>query len=214
MYHQACSVNFRTGKQIPKKHGNDTDSKRAKGHPTDTVKSKAFFKKKTEVLVENDKEQFTISDLDKKMQEYLERAGETPVQCCIHERNVTETVNNRNVVTFRSTVATIISECYKQPKVDDYEVEQTRVTVACLKKVWVHHDIPDSARRSQQGRHLYSPNVSLLILQPLSTTSSGFTTRYTAVEKCWALATRLGSETSRWKTLPVRTAHQQLTCLC
>ena len=34
------------------------------------------------------------------------------------------TVNNRNDVTFRSTVATIISKFYKQPKVDDYEVEQ------------------------------------------------------------------------------------------
>ena len=45
VYHQACSVNFRTGKQILEKHGNDTDSKHAKGRPTDTVKTKAFFKK-------------------------------------------------------------------------------------------------------------------------------------------------------------------------
>ena len=34
------------------------------------------------------------------------------------------TVNKRNDVTFHSTVATIISKFYKQPKVDDYEVEQ------------------------------------------------------------------------------------------
>ena len=45
VYHQACSVNFRTRKQIPKKHGNDTDSKPAKGRPTNKVKSKAFLKK-------------------------------------------------------------------------------------------------------------------------------------------------------------------------
>ena len=77
MYHQACSVNFRTLKQIPKKHGNDTDSKRVKGRPTDTVKSKAFLKV-TEVLVENDEEQFTIPDLIGKMEEYLEETGETP----------------------------------------------------------------------------------------------------------------------------------------
>ena len=43
------------------------------------------------------------------------------------------TVNNRKVVTFRSTVVTIISELYKQPKVDDYEVEQTTIG-AGLKK--------------------------------------------------------------------------------
>ena len=54
------------GKQIPKKHGNDTDSKRAKGRPMDTVKSKAFLKV-TEFLVENDEEQLTIPDLIGKM---------------------------------------------------------------------------------------------------------------------------------------------------
>ena len=35
------------------------------------------------------------------------------------EKIVIITVNNRNVLTFRSTVRTIISEFYKQPKVDD-----------------------------------------------------------------------------------------------
>ena len=54
------------------------------------------------------------------------------------------TVNNRNLVTFRSTVATIISKFYRQPKVDDYEVEQTRMA-AGLKKVWTRYDIRDSA---------------------------------------------------------------------
>ena len=74
VYHQACSVNFRTGKQILEKHGNDTDSE---GRPKDTVKSKALLKV-TGVLVENDKEQFTIPDLVGKMKEYLEGTGEPP----------------------------------------------------------------------------------------------------------------------------------------
>ena len=95
VYHQACSVNFWTRKQIPKKHENNTDSKPAKGRPTNKVKSKAFLKE-TEVLVENDKEQFTISDLVRKMQEYLEGTGETPVRCSIHERNVTRTLWREN----------------------------------------------------------------------------------------------------------------------
>ena len=54
------------------------------------------------------------------------------------------TVNNQNVVTFRSTAVIIISELYKQPNVDDDEVEQTRVA-AGLKKVWLYYDIRDSA---------------------------------------------------------------------
>ena len=52
------------------------------------------------------------------------------------EKIVIITVNNRNVMTFCSTVATIISEFYKQPKVDDYEVEQTRIATG-QKKVWI-----------------------------------------------------------------------------
>ena len=42
------------------------------------------------------------------------------------EKIVIIPVNNRNVVTFRSTVATIISEFCKQP---DYEIEQTGIVV-------------------------------------------------------------------------------------
>ena len=40
------------------------------------------------------------------------------------EKIVIITVNNRNVVTFCSTVGTIISELHKLPKVDDYDVNQ------------------------------------------------------------------------------------------
>ena len=40
------------------------------------------------------------------------------------EKIVITTVKNRNVVTFCSTVRTIISELHKQPKVGDYEVNQ------------------------------------------------------------------------------------------
>ena len=87
----SVDVNFRTEKQVPKKHGNDTDSKRARGRPTDTVKSKAFLKV-TEVHVENDKEQFTISNLVGKMQEYLKGTGETPVQFCTHKKSYRNTL--------------------------------------------------------------------------------------------------------------------------
>ena len=95
VYHHACSVNFQTRKQIPKKYGNDTDSKPAKGRPTNKVKSKLCLEE-TEVLVENDKEQFTISDLVRKMQEYLEGTGATPVRCCIYEGKVTVTLWREN----------------------------------------------------------------------------------------------------------------------
>ena len=97
------------------------------------------------------------------------------------EKIVIITVNNRNVLTFHSTVRTKIREFYKQPKVEDYEVEQIRI-VAGLKKVWIRYNIQDSTRRTQQGLHLYSSNVSLLLLQPLPTTASWFTTRCSSGE--------------------------------
>ena len=143
VYHQACSVNFRTGKQFPKKHGNDTDSKHAKGRPMDTVKSKAFLQV-TEFLVENDEEQLTIPDLVGKMQECLEGTGGLPYSAVYMKEKLKEhfgekiviiTVNNRNVVTFHSTAASIISEFYKQPKVDDYEVEKSRIVEAAAKLI-------------------------------------------------------------------------------
>ena len=55
-------------------------------------------------------------------------------------------------------------------------------TTASLTKAWIRYDIRDSARRSQQGLRLYSPNVSLLLPLPLSTIASGFTTSYSSGE--------------------------------
>ena len=51
------------------------------------------------------------------------------------EKIVIITVNNRNVVTFRNTVASIISEFYRQPTVDDYEVEKTRIVETAIKRI-------------------------------------------------------------------------------
>ena len=47
VYHQTCSVNFRTGKGIPKQFSSDyeKDAEKAKqGRPVDAVKNSAFAK--------------------------------------------------------------------------------------------------------------------------------------------------------------------------
>ena len=80
VYHQACSVNFRTGKQVPLQHcsddGSDKDTKRPRqGRPVDTGKATAFLKV-VKFLEENDEEQITITDLVNKMQEYLQGSEE------------------------------------------------------------------------------------------------------------------------------------------
>jgi len=76
VYHLACSVNFRTGKQVPRQHcsddSSDKNTKRPRqGRRVDIGKATAFLKV-VKFLEENDEEQITIADLVNKMQEYLE----------------------------------------------------------------------------------------------------------------------------------------------
>ena len=48
VYHQACGVNFRTGKRVPQKYGRDGNENGPKrlrqGRPVDTAKTTAFLK--------------------------------------------------------------------------------------------------------------------------------------------------------------------------
>ena len=66
VYHQSCSVNFRTGKQLPKQYVDlgSYGAKRIKqqGRPVDNVKFSAFMKV-VNYLEENEEEQVTIADL-------------------------------------------------------------------------------------------------------------------------------------------------------
>ena len=80
VYHNACNVNFRNGKQIPSKLISDDTgfAKRQKvGPPADTIKTEAFLKV-ANFLEEHDDEQLYISDLVEKMGKYLCGTGESP----------------------------------------------------------------------------------------------------------------------------------------
>jgi len=143
VYHQACNVNFRTGKQVPKKLDNNAASKLPKGRPKDSSKCTAFFKV-AQFLEENDEELITISDLSKKMEEYLEGTGEQPystvymkakLQEHFNDKIVITTAGKQNVVTFQRTAASIINEFYKHPKVDDYDVEKARIVETAAKLI-------------------------------------------------------------------------------
>ena len=73
-------------------------------------------------------------------------------------------------------------------------------TTAGLTKVWIHYDIRDSDRRSQQGPRLYIPDVSRSDFCSHGLPQPQGLPPGTAVERCYAKATRLGLETSRWKS--------------
>ena len=139
VYHQACSVNFRTGKQVSLQHcsddGSNKDTKRPwQGRPVDTGKATAFLKV-VKFREENDEEQNAITDLDNKMQEFLqcsEEQAHSAVYMKVKLKKhfgdkivVTNLHKKANVVTFHHTVSSIISELYRQPKKKNF-VKQRR----------------------------------------------------------------------------------------
>lgn len=107
VYHQSCSVTFRTKKQIPKSYAAvQTCSK--KGRPQDHNK-----------LTENDDEQNTVSDLVTKMQEFLgdnsgieaysvkHMKGKLEQHFGLDQVIITELNGRPNVVSLRTTAAAI-----------------------------------------------------------------------------------------------------------
>ena len=75
MHHQTCSVNFRTGRQIPAMFLRDeppTKKKRV-GRPQDVDQTEAFLKV-AQFLQENDDEQITVNDLIEVMNGFLEES--------------------------------------------------------------------------------------------------------------------------------------------
>ncbi len=71
VYHQSCSINFCTMRNIPRQFTLAESTKRRKsGRPKDSDQDEAF-ESVCEFLEESDEEQLTISDLVTKMGEYL-----------------------------------------------------------------------------------------------------------------------------------------------
>ena len=117
-------------------------------------------------------------------------------------------MNNRNVVTFRSTVATIISEFYKQSKVDDYGVQQI------IKESSRSEESLNSLRYSRFCQKITTRTSfeQLECLPPTSAAAVYHSLRVYHQVQQWkgVNVARLPPEadwleTSGWKTLPVRT---------
>ena len=142
-YHQACSVNFRTGKQIPHKYvANSTPNKTKrlpKGRPEDVAKNTAFLKV-AHFVEENDEEKITVNDLTKKMEEFLQNSEEQAYSGVYMKKKLrdhfgdrivmTTTKKQANIVTLQSRASSIINEFYSQPKKEDCEAEKTKIIKA------------------------------------------------------------------------------------
>ena len=133
VYHKACSVNFRTGKQIPHKYvANSTPNKTKrlpKGRPEDVAKNTAFLKVA-----------HFVEENDEKMEEFLQNSEEQAYSGVYMKKKLrdhfgdrivmTTTKKQANIVTLQSRASSIINEFYSQPKKEDCEAEKTKIIKA------------------------------------------------------------------------------------
>lgn len=135
VYHQTCSTNFRTCRQIPIAFQTDecTPNKRSRGRSLNATQVSAFLEV-AQYLQDNDDEQITVIDLIEKMKE---RCG-TLAYSAVHMKNklenhfgdsiiITEINGKQNVVTFRTNASAILQAFYERPKTSDPSEEQKEI---------------------------------------------------------------------------------------
>ena len=138
VYHQSCSVNFRTFKDIPLQYSSSSSAKRTPGRPEESERAKAF-QKTVEYFEENDDEQLTVTELVQKMQEYLCADGSNQEAFSVRHMKdklmthfgdqiiITEIHGIPNVVTLHTNATTILYNFYKEQRLKDSQSETMRI---------------------------------------------------------------------------------------
>lgn len=155
VYHNLCSTNFRTGKQIPKifhmserKPLKRFKKSESAGRPKQLTAHEAFLKV-AEYFQQNDDEQKTIGDLIEKMKEYCEDKG--AVYGFTHMKNelqkhfgdqiiITEIAGKSNVVTLKSTATQILHDFHLKSEEEDCDKHQEIIKAAAK---LIKHDIKE-----------------------------------------------------------------------
>jgi len=188
VYHQTCSVNFRTNKQIPIAQMTDTEeSKRTKlGRPRGDEKTAAFLQV-ARYLEENDDEQITINDLIDLMTQKLagtnhEAYSYTHMKARLWEhfgdRIIQTAINGKlNVVTFRTTARAVLQEYYNnQQQEKDTTEEKIKLVQAAaklikedIKTIETSHEVYPCGDdlQSQEAGIKYLPDTLLVLLEGL-----------------------------------------------
>ena len=117
VYHQACSVAFRTNKSRPSRNADAYETPpnpNKRGRPSSTVTDEAFLAT-VKYLEENDDAQVTVHDLIQKMSEYLSEYDIAPYSFKYMKKRlqdhfqdtilITEVDGKSNIVTFKRTAA-------------------------------------------------------------------------------------------------------------
>lgn len=130
IYHQTCSVNFRTSKAVPKAFFSDSKKDGNRGRLKNDLKEN-HFKKLVDYLHQRDDEQITIKDLVNKINnlwgenvyslDHLKR--KLRHQFCVNII-ITNIVGKSSVVTLRKTAKSILQTFYNRPKNENHEDEK------------------------------------------------------------------------------------------
>ena len=156
VYHNQCSVNFRTGKQIPLRFSKDVFQKgqqvkeKKLGRPKDDVRLIAFQKVVT-FFEDNDDEQVTITDLTSHMGNLLEQSDVEPYDVRYMKQKLVEhfgddlVISNVNgkadVATLRPKSSKILQEFYSKSKQGVSEDDKLKLILAAADII--KHDIKD-----------------------------------------------------------------------
>lgn len=144
VYHQSCSVNFRTGKQIPMMLQEPSPKMQklapTRGRPENANQQEAFLET-IKYFEENDDEQITILDLVQKMEQLSKDTG---AYSSIYMKKklkehygssiiITEINGKANVVTLKGTATSILQEFYGQSKIEDTRQKELRIIETAAK---------------------------------------------------------------------------------
>ena len=138
LYHQTCSVNFRTGKTVPQLFSPVASKKGQKrGRPVSNTES---FANIIDYLKKHEDEQVTIFHLVDKMKE---ECGDDAFSAVYMKKKLREHFGNEilitdisgksSVVTLRDTATSILQDFYNRPKHQDFESEKRSIIKAAAK---------------------------------------------------------------------------------
>jgi len=139
VYHQRCSVNFRTDREKDADDG--PPAKREKtGRSVDISREDAFLQA-VNYFEENDEEQLTVRNLVEKMGEFSEepfsvKHTKRRLQEYFGDKIIFSEINGTpNIVTARSTASKILQYFYNLPKEDDIEKQKRQIIETAVRLI-------------------------------------------------------------------------------
>ena len=146
IYHHACSVNFRNGKNLPAQmRGDDTAAMRKKGGRQKDVDQEQAFLKMCSYLDANNEGQLIISDPCDNMSEYLDHKVSVSYAASYLKRKLQDHYNDSNfiaekeklsdMVTFREQTSFILRSYYRNEQREDDDETQKKFIIKTAAKL-------------------------------------------------------------------------------